>query len=268
MHPKENSYRVESVDRAMLLLALVLDRGELSATEAATRLGVAPSTAHRILTTMRDRGFLSQDDRRLYHPGPMLVRARNFGTDHASMIELLRPVLHRLYASVDETVHLMTLVGTDVRFIDGIEGTHGLRVGLRTGMLVPAYCSSGGKAMLAALPDTEVRALHAGGLRPWPATTMTSVEDLLGDLARVRAADGVASNIEESEKGVSALGVAVLAPDDTPLVGIAVAIPSARFDDVKDGVVPRLLKAREEAGALVRNRASAPRGRAGNRNAG
>ncbi|GLV50067.1 IclR family transcriptional regulator [Thermobispora bispora] len=262
MRPKDNPYRVESVDRAMQLLALVLDRGELSATEAAAELGVAPSTAHRILTTMRDRGFLAQDDRRLYHPGPMLGRARNSWFDHRSVIELLRPVLHKLYASIGETVHLMTLVGTDVRFIDGIEGTHGLRVGLRTGMLVPAYCSSGGKAMLAALPDREVRALHAGGLRPWPGREKITVEELLGELAQVREEGGVAYNIEETEKGVSAVGVAVLAPDKTPLVGIAVAIPSARFDDLREVVVPQLLKARDEATRLVLNHSGAIRSQA------
>jgi DNA-binding IclR family transcriptional regulator len=69
-------------------------------------------------------------------------------------------------------------VGADALFADGIEGGGALRVALRTGARIPPYCTSGGKAMLAALPDAAVLALHSGGLRPWPYQRLRTLDDL------------------------------------------------------------------------------------------
>ena len=80
-------YRIDSVDRAMQLLSLLTERSHLSVTEAATELGVAPSTAHRLLTTMAGRGFVVQGARRRYHPGPALLVATSAARGTASIVD-------------------------------------------------------------------------------------------------------------------------------------------------------------------------------------
>ena len=72
-----------------------------------------------------------------------------------------RPLLIELVEQFNETVHLMTLEGTQVRYVDAVEGTRALRVVPRTGSLLPAHCTSGGKALLAELPDERIRAMYA-----------------------------------------------------------------------------------------------------------
>jgi IclR family transcriptional regulator, acetate operon repressor len=50
-------YRIEAVDRALLLIRLLNEQGSVSVSEAAAELGVAPSSAHRLLATLCYRGF-------------------------------------------------------------------------------------------------------------------------------------------------------------------------------------------------------------------
>lgn len=221
--------RVEAVDRALQLLSLLMDRRQVSVTEAARELDVAPSTAHRLLVTLCQRDFAEQDDRRLYRPGPQLAGVRP-SRDVERLTGALRPYLEQLYDRTGETVHLMTLDGTDVRFVDGIEGTKMLRVGLRIGARMPAYTTSGGKAMLAGLGMDAVRDLYADGLPPWPGRHAGDVEELAGELRQVHSQDfGV--NHDESEPGVSAIGAAVTPAGTRPMGALTVAVPTARIAD-------------------------------------
>lgn len=222
-------YRVEAVDRALVLLTLLVERERLTVSEAADELGVAPSTAHRLLATMVYRGFVVQGAKRQYYPGPQLAGPRSVGRRAPQLAGLLRPHLQALAAEVGETVHLMVLMGADMYFADGIESDQTLRVALRTGSRVPAYCTSGGKAVLAELGDAAVTALHAGGLRPWPGQEGRTLDGLLGELVEVRRRRfGI--NREESEPGVVALGAAVGPRAGDPVAAFTVAVPTVRFD--------------------------------------
>lgn len=238
----------------MVLLSLLAERSSLSVTEAAAELGVAPSTAHRLLTTMAGRGYVLQGARRLYHPGPALLVAGAAARSVSSLTTRLRPLLKALHDDIGETVHLQVLVGADAQFADGIEGRQTLRVGLRTGARIPAYCTSGGKAMLAALPDAAVAALHSGGLPPWPYQRLHTLDDLTTELAAVRER-GYGINRDESEVGVVAMGVAIAVEADDPVAALSVAVPSPRFDETRaPRLAQRLLAARDEAVRLLRDR--------------
>ncbi|WP_414777167.1 helix-turn-helix domain-containing protein, partial [Escherichia coli] len=65
---------IESVDNALKLLLLLGEKNELRLTDASKHLGVATSTAHRILAMLQWRGFVRQDPRtKTYGPGPSLT---------------------------------------------------------------------------------------------------------------------------------------------------------------------------------------------------
>src|SRR5437764_14486442 len=67
------AYPVSSADNVLTLLRLLRERGELRVAEAASGLGVAPSTAHRLLATLRRHEFAVQDRHHVYLPGPALI---------------------------------------------------------------------------------------------------------------------------------------------------------------------------------------------------
>jgi DNA-binding IclR family transcriptional regulator len=220
------AYPVSSADNVLKLLRMLRERGELRVAEAAGTLGVAPSTAHRLLATLRQHEFAVQDRRHVYLPGPALA-----GISAAAPRPDLRAVIHRglreVVARCQETAHFMVLEGNGVRFIDGVEGSKPLRCGTRIGLLMPAHVTSGGKALLAGLPEAELRRLYPRGLPRWDRKKNASMASLARELAAVRHR-GYATNHEESEAGIMAVGRAVLDRDGRPLGAVVIAVPSAR----------------------------------------
>lgn len=228
MYQKNDPHRVESVDRALLLLLALGTRGQLSVTDAAIEIGVAPSTAHRLLSTLVHRRFAVQGPGRLYYPGPEL-NWRTYAPSGGQLIRLIRPLMEQVYAAITETIHLQVPIGTEIRLIDGIESERQLRVGLRIGTRMAAYCAAGGKAMFADLEWSEVEALHVDGLPPWPTAKIHDLRTLRQHVLAARQR-GYGMNVDETELGVTVIGVSVRAANQRPLCAITVATPTARFD--------------------------------------
>lgn len=242
----ERPYLIESVDNALRLLLLVRERRALRVAEAAEHLGVARSTAHRLLTGLRHRGFVTQDSHRVYRPGPVFAAA-GLSASAPDLRLLSRPHLQEIARTVDETAHLVVLEGNGVRFVEGIESTKALRVGSRVGVVLPAHCTAGGLVLLAALPAEELIALYPRGLPSAPgAAAITELPALRRRLRTVRR-NGYAMNDEESERGIAAVGVPVRDPDGQTLASLAVAMPAARCPRTRAPELAAMLHAHAEA---------------------
>jgi DNA-binding IclR family transcriptional regulator len=244
-----------SVDNALQLLELMGERQVLRVAEAADLLGVARSTAHRLLSALRRRGFVMQDKPNgAYRPGPVLNEIGLAAIGRIDIRRVARPVLEDLRDQTRETVSLSLLEGRNVRFVDCVESPRAVRVGNRTGIVFPAHCTAGGKAILAALPPVELARRYRD--RELTARTRSSIADwdaLERDLAQVRE-HGYAVNLEEGESGVCAVAAALRDPTGAPLGAIAVVVPAGRMPDPPAGraLVPPLLRAREAIEGFLR----------------
>lgn len=221
-------YGISSVDNALRLLLLLASHRPLRVKEAANQLGVARSTAHRLLTMLCFRGFAVQNDDKTYAPGPVFFEA---GVGHRQLPDIrhvARPHLHWLREQLDETTHLMVRTGTDVLFLDSVEATQALRVGTRAGITMPAHQVSGGKALLAELSTEQVTALYPQGP---PADSPFAPDDMAGflDMLATTRQRGYGINAGESEPGISAVGACVRDPDGRPVAAISVSAPSFRL---------------------------------------
>jgi DNA-binding IclR family transcriptional regulator len=237
-----------SVDNALLLLQVVGDRHALRVAEAAEILGVARSTAHRLLSALRRRGFVMQDrPNGAYRPGPALYEIGLAAVSRIDIRRVARPVLEQIREETEETVSLAVLEGTTVRFVDCAESRRSVRVGNRTGIVRAAHASAVGKAILAGLSDAELDRRYPGDDLP-PATqaALTDPAALRAELAEVRV-QGYALNWEESAEGVCAVAVALRDTVGQPLAGLGIAAPSARIGSGD--------KLRELAPVLVRGAA-------------
>ncbi|GJF25864.1 MULTISPECIES: IclR family transcriptional regulator [Streptomyces] len=223
----KNSGSLESVDNALSLLLLLRQEGRLRLSEAADSLGVARSTAHRLLTTLRNRGFAVQGTDKAYRLGPAF---RQFGmsqrTDY-ELIEAARPHMLWLNTEVGETVHLVVRNGSQARFLHSIEGTHALRVSTRAGASLPAHLTSGGKALLAELSTAELAEVYVTTSQE-ACTPGGDPAGLHRRLAAVRR-DGYAVNIGETERGISAVGAAVHEPGGRAIAALTVSAPTLRL---------------------------------------
>lgn len=247
-----------SVDNALWLLQLIGERQALRVAEAADLLGVARSTAHRLLTALRRRGFVMQDrPNGAYRPGPALVEIGLAAVSRIDIRRVARPVLEEVREDTEETVSLAVLEGTSVRFVDCAESTRSVRVGNRTGVVRPAHASAVGKAILAGLSDAELDRRYPGETLPAAGTgaALTTRAELMAELTAIRA-QGYALNWEESVDGVCAVAVALKDTVGQPLAGLGVAAPSSRMGDVEAirALAPAVLRGAE----LVHERLRAP----------
>ena len=210
-------------------LTLLLRNGRrLSVQEAAEELGTAPSTAHRLLSALTRRGFAAQDRERRYVAGPVFV-PQPTPVNAGQLRRLAYPLLEDLHERLGETVQVMVLKGSNILFVDGIEAVErSLRVGMRLGDEMPAYCSAGGKALLADKSNLEVEHLYRGGLTPWPTARFATLSALKRHLATVRRL-GYGTSVEEPEQGVCGVGVSVHTPSGSTVAALTTAVPSVRF---------------------------------------
>ena len=227
--PSAPQYPIESVDRTLRVLTHLAAHRVLKLSEIREHLGVGQSTAHRLMSMLVYRGFAVQDpETRAYRPGLALAGFAAAAADSVDLGSLARPPLEWLARETGETVHLGALSGTAVRYLDVIESPSPLRVTGRVGSLSPAHATSLGKAMLATHDDDRVRQLYAGSdLRAQTAATVTDLDGLLAELARVRRR-GWARNRGEMEVGVCSVGRAVAASAAWPCWGLSVATPQVR----------------------------------------
>lgn len=222
-------YPIASVDHALRAATILQLEGGATVSEIAERLGVARSTAHRLLAMLVYRDFAVQDEDRVYRAGPVLELAAH----SQSLVSRLRaaalPHLRRAVDLLDETTNLIVRTGDTARFIASVECGQALRVGSREGMVFPAHRTTAGLLLLAELPDEELEEVYAPErYRDRPADR-PELRGLRTELRRVRR-NGFAVNRERSERGLVAVGVLVRDRDGTAVAGLSVSMPSVRYD--------------------------------------
>jgi DNA-binding IclR family transcriptional regulator len=215
-------YGIDSVDHALHLAAVLQQEGALRVSEAAERLGVARSTAHRLLAMLVYRDFAEQAADRRYVAGPVL-RLPTRPEPVAVLRQAALPHLRTLMEKSGETANLVVVVDVQARFVASVECPHILRVGDREGRTLPAHLASAGLAVLAARSDAEVMALYAS-----PDSPVADVPALLRELRRVRRR-GIAVNHQRTETGLTAIGCAVRSAAGPVTVGLSIAMPTARY---------------------------------------
>jgi DNA-binding IclR family transcriptional regulator len=245
-------YPIESVDNALRILLLLGDRSELRLTEVSEYLGVASSTAHRLLAMLHYRGFVRQDPRsKAYRPGTALTGVAFSILQRFDVRETLRPFLERLHAEVSETVHLGILDGATARFIDAIESPKAVRVASRLGRSLPANCTSTGKAMLAQLPLRDLHSLYPQEeLDGVTSNSIRSRTELEIELEGVRRR-GYATSNEESEESVSSVAVAFPAGRSPVGLAINVSAPVSRMSRTDIRRIGELLRSTVDEAAVL-----------------
>jgi DNA-binding IclR family transcriptional regulator len=220
------TYAITSVDHALVLASALQLEGELTVTAAAERLGVARSTAHRVLQMLVYRDFAVQDEDRVYRPGLVMDIVAHPTSRAAELRTAALPHLRRLSVAFGESVNLSIRVGDTTRFIASIECEQPIRVTSREGMVFPLHRTTTGMLFLASLPDHEVQSYvdrHRHGHREgrWNGGR---------DVARVRRT-GFALNVNRSETGLVAIGVTVPSDGGELFAGLSVSMPTTRYDE-------------------------------------
>lgn len=225
---------VQSVDRALTLLEhLTRAGGSLPLSELAARSGLNISTCHHLLATLVNWGYVMRlPGRRGYALG---ARVLNLGTAFMRQIDLPRraePHLARINEATGETVQLAVLQGSSVVALLKREARHAVRADTGAlGMEEAAHASATGKAMLAWLPEDEIRRiLAARGMARFTPATITTLDVFIEELRLVRR-NGFAMDREELQPGVTSVGAVIRNQTGAVVGAISASTPTLRASE-------------------------------------
>jgi DNA-binding IclR family transcriptional regulator len=215
---------------AAALDEIAAEPGRLRLVDVGERLGLAKSTARRLLIGLVEVGLANVDVRGRFSLGERLL---GFGrADGAQIATIFRPTIERVArATRGETVDLSILRGQRMCFVDQIESSHRLRAVSAVGVRFPLDSTANGKAALAALDDADAEAVIS---RFGPEVA----EALRGEIVEIKRT-GVAFDRDEHTPGISAAAVARRALGDK-VVAISVPAPTERFRDKERRIVAAL----------------------------
>lgn len=226
------TYPITSVDNALRLLLLLRERKVIRLSDASEYLGVANSTAHRLLAMLVYHEFVEQEPgQRTYVAGSALVEVGLAAVRRMDLRTNARPALEDLAARSGETALLSRLEGDMVICLDSIESRKALRVASQAQLSLPAHCAASGKALLATLSRTELRRLYPARGRI-PGSTIKSISSrpaLERALEEIRQR-GYAVAEEESEEGLTSIAAAVHDARGKAVAALSVSGPVSRLD--------------------------------------
>jgi IclR family acetate operon transcriptional repressor len=222
---------VQAVARAFALLEALAARDEAGLVELARDVSLHPSTTHRLLASLIDCGYATQNPTNgRYRLGrKVLELASGSKARDARLRAAARPHLEAIRAAVDESANLVALDGLSAMYLDQVESRRAVRLFAEPGRRVPAHTSGAGKALLAFQDDALLDKLFA--TEPFERVaphSITSAVRLREELDRVRRR-GYALDNEEHEEGVSCLGAPVFDETGTACAAVSVSAPSARL---------------------------------------
>jgi IclR family transcriptional regulator, acetate operon repressor len=225
--PVRPNYPITSADNVLRVLLMFRERDTVRVTEVSEALGVAHSTAHRLLSMLVYRSLVHHEPRRrTYHPGVGLVALAHSVLRHNTIGELAQPVLDALAAEVGETAHLTVMHGSDVIFVAVAEGQRAVRAAARTGTTLPVHRTAAGRALLTRLSsrdlDTILAAIESRGER-------IDRPQLLQTLDRERQS-GYSVNRAETEPDLWAVAAPVVS-GDVGVASITVGCPASRANE-------------------------------------
>ena len=212
--------QLRSVSIALGVLGCFETEAELGATAVARELGVAKSTACRMLAALAAGGMLERTGSGRYRLGLRLFEIGQLAVDRLMLRELALPVLGELRDVLRETAQLAVPVGADVLYVERLESS-GAGTIFHTELYRrgPGHSSSAGKAMAAFNPVMERAILTRGFVRRTPFTIVDPAR--YRQVLRQVRVDGVAASREEHTMGLSSVAAPVVVARGDRKVAVA-----------------------------------------------
>ncbi len=244
---------VQALDRAMVLLNALAADDKVTLTELSLRVGMSPSTAHRLLTTLQQHGVVEfEEATQNWMVGVEAFRIGSSFVRRIKIAEVGRNVMRDLMEDTGETANMGISDQGDVVFISQVETSNPIRAFFRPGTRAHMHASGIGKALMAEFARTDVeKILQKKGLPAFTPKTLTSADALMADLAAIRARRWSLDD-EENNLGMRCLASPIFNEFSEPVAGVSISGPTARLEDDRLGELgPRVRRAAGEITELI-----------------
>jgi IclR family pca regulon transcriptional regulator len=233
---------VQSLERGLAVIrAFGPEDPELTLSDVARRTGLTRAAARRFLLTLADLGYVRFDGR-LFALTPRVLELGYAYLSSLSLPEVAEPHLERLAAEVRESSSVSVLDGDDIVYVGRVPTSRIMRVAINVGTRFPAYATSMGRVLLAALDDDELDAyLARADVRPLTARALDTPAKLRAELGRVRA-QGWALVDQELEEGLRSIAVPIRGRNGRVIAAVNVSAHASRSskEAVRRALLPPL----------------------------
>jgi DNA-binding IclR family transcriptional regulator len=245
---------LQTIQKAGELLSLYdREHTEWGVREVATKLKVAKSSAHDLMSSLAKLGFLNKTKDNRYRLGWRLVTLSETLLATTELRKEAHPSLEDLATQYQETIHLAVLDDTQAVYVDKLEGKQAVRVELTSlGARLYAHCSALGKVLLAYRDEEDVkRIIQTAGLPRFTDNTITNEEELLQNLIKIRK-QGFAYDLEEIMPDLCCVAAPIYDYSGNVIAAISMSIPAFRFrrsqTEFRDGVMRAARKISKDLG--------------------
>jgi DNA-binding IclR family transcriptional regulator len=210
------------LDRCVAVLGAV-ESGARSFTDVVELTGLARPTAHRLIQSLEDHGFLVHAGGLGYVLGPRLLGLAASAMQDLPLRDLARPILERLARSTGESAQLFVRDGDRRVCIDSAESDSELRTIVEVGSALPLTKGSAGKIFLAWTGDHDRSRLIG---------TADDTARLEQQVATTRRR-GWADSVAERAPGVASVSAPIFGPDRSLLAAVSVSGPVTRLGQLR-----------------------------------
>jgi IclR family pca regulon transcriptional regulator len=234
---------VQSLERGLAVIRAFDEHNpELTLSDVARSTGLTRAAARRFLLTLVDLGYMRTDGRR-FTLSPRILELGYAYLSSLSLTEVAEPHLERLVAEVHESSSVSVLDGEDIVYVARVPTSRIMTVSINVGTRFPAYATSMGRVLLAALDEPALDGyLSDVELRPLSPRTVTSVDALRAELAKVRR-QGWALVDQELEEGLRSVAAPIRDRGGTTVAAVNLSAHASRMtiEAARRGLIPPLL---------------------------
>ena len=215
------------------------DKPRQSIAEVSVASGLDRATARRCLLTLAHLGYADYDGK-FFTLTPRILRLGTACLATMPLPQMVQPLLDRLSDSLGESSSVSILDEGEIVYVARAAQRKVMSIALMPGSRLPAFCTSMGRVMLAALPQDQAAAILSGTtLQARTPHTVTDISALLSILEMVRV-QGYALIDQEVELGLRSIAVPVTNARGDTIAALNVGVPATRAG--MDELVPLFLE--------------------------
>ena len=241
--PPRNSDFVQSLDRGLAVIrAFGPDRERLSLSEVARATGLTRAAARRFLLTLVKLGYVRSDGRE-FSLRPRVLELGYAYLSGLALPEVAAPHLEELVARLHESSSICVLDGHHVVYVARVPTKRIMTVAISVGTRFPAYATSMGRVLLAAMSEQDLdRYLAEASFEPFTGRTVTD-PDRLRTIVHEVARQGYAIVDQELEEGLRAVAAPIRGSADVGTAAINVSAHASRVSlaVMRSEILPALL---------------------------
>lgn len=249
MEKDSKTYNVRAIARAMhILSSFDGEHAERGVSEIAQATGLHKATAHRIIITLLNCGFLERTtDGERFRLGLRMVELGLGALRRLDFRRAAFPYMQQLVERFQETCDLSIFDRGRVLYVEVVHSEHSLTIAARVGRHLPAHCTASGRVFLAFLPPEVVEPILSAPLAVCTEKTITSPARLREELEATRQR-GYGLDDEEFEAGIRAVAAPIRDTDGNVIAAMSMPGPSKRLTPER---IPELAQALVEAANAV-----------------